>query len=91
METNHAIDLVREALLMAMTISAPILLVALVIGLLLGMLQSILQVQDATLSTVPKLLLMGICLAIVMPWMAERLVEYSKQLILDIPAIVSAR
>lgn len=91
METNHAIDLVREALLMAMTISAPILLVALVLGVLIGLLQSMLQIQDATLSTVPKLLMMGICLAIAMPWMADRLVEYSKQLILDIPAIVSAR
>ncbi|MEI8213520.1 MAG: flagellar biosynthesis protein FliQ [Planctomycetota bacterium] len=91
METQNAVDLVREAILMALTLSAPLLLVALTVGLVIGLLQTLTQVQDQTLTTIPKLMAMAIGLAIVLPWMTDRMVDYSKHLIREIPAVVSAR
>jgi flagellar biosynthetic protein FliQ len=71
------LELVREALIMALKISAPILGAGLIVGLVISLFQTITSIQDQTLSFVPKIVVMILAAAILIPWVAQRLVEYS--------------
>tara|TARA_B100000686_G_scaffold259253_1_gene271691 strand:+ start:750 stop:1025 length:276 start_codon:yes stop_codon:yes gene_type:complete len=88
MEPQQAIDLGREAMSMALLVSAPVLLVGIGVGLLIGLLQALTQIQDQTLSFVPKILAMLTAFAIGLPWLIQRMVEYSGTLISNIPRVV---
>lgn len=88
MEPQQAIDLGREAMSIALLVSAPILLVGIGVGLLIGLLQALTQIQDQTLSFVPKILAMLTAFAIGLPWLIQRMVEYSGTLISNIPRVV---
>ncbi len=85
MSIEQAIDLVRQALWMALILSSPILAAGLAVALVAGLLQALTQIQDQTISFVPKILAMGATLALLLPWLIARLVEYSQFLILEIP------
>lgn len=74
------LELVREALIMALKISAPILGAGLIVGLVISLFQTITSIQDQTLSFVPKIVVMILAAAILIPWVAQRLVEYSAEL-----------
>jgi len=89
MIAQDALDLVRGVLFEAMLIAGPVLLIAMVVGLILGVLQTAMQIQDTTVAIVPRLMLVGFALVLLLPWMAQKLVDYSRDLILDIPAVVS--
>ena len=78
----------RHALEITMLLAAPLLLAALVIGLLVGVFQAATQINEMTLSFIPKLLAMAAVLAITGPWMIRTLIEYSRNLIESIPAMV---
>jgi flagellar biosynthetic protein FliQ len=88
MEPQQAIDLGREAMSIALLVSAPVLLVGIGVGLLIGLLQALTQIQDQTLSFVPKILAMLTAFAIGLPWLIQRMVEYSGTLISNIPRVV---
>ena len=88
MEPQQAIDLGREAMSMALLVSAPVLLVGIATRLLIGLLQALTQIQDQTLSFVPKILAMLTAFAIGLPWLIQRMVEYSGTLISNIPRVV---
>ena len=88
MEPQQAIDLGREAMSIALLLSAPVLLVGIGVGLLIGLLQALTQIQDQTLSFVPKILAMLMAFAIGLPWLVQRMVEYSGTLISNIPRVV---
>ncbi|MBL9000333.1 MAG: flagellar biosynthetic protein FliQ [Phycisphaerae bacterium] len=75
------LDLVREALLMTLKIGGPVLLAGMAVGLVISLLQSITSIQDQTLSTVPKIVVMVTVAAIVLPWIATRLIDYATQLL----------
>ena len=77
MAPEQAIDLVREALMMMLALSFPILLAALVIGLVVSILQAVTQVQEQTLSFVPKIVGMGITAIFVFPWAAKKIVDFA--------------
>ena len=66
-------------------VAAPLLVVALVVGLLVSVVQAVTQVNEATLSFVPKIVAVGATLVIVGPWMITMLVEYIRRIILSIP------
>jgi flagellar biosynthetic protein FliQ len=79
------VDLGREALSTAMVVGAPVLLVGVVVGLLIGLVQALTQIQDQTVSFVPKLVMMGLVLVLCLPWLIQRMVTYSEDLITNIP------
>ncbi|MCY3004498.1 MAG: flagellar biosynthetic protein FliQ [Planctomycetota bacterium] len=91
MMTQDAVDLVRGSLFEVLAIAGPVLLIALVVGLFFGVLQTVMQIQDTTVAMVPRLIVVGLALVLLLPWMAQRLVDYSRDLILDIPAVVSGK
>ncbi|WP_164101084.1 flagellar biosynthetic protein FliQ [Candidatus Laterigemmans baculatus] len=78
METSVAVDLVRETLIGAVIIGAPVLLVGMIAGLVIGLLQALTQVQDQTVSFVPKILAMAAALIACLPWLIERMLELTR-------------
>jgi flagellar biosynthesis protein FliQ len=85
MQVEQAIDLLREAMLMALLIVGPILIIGMVIGLTISLAQAVTQIQEQTLTFVPKLVCMAIAMVIVMPWMFQRLIEYTRMLLGNTP------
>jgi len=88
MDSQTAIDLGREALVMAVLIGAPVLLVGALVGLLIGLAQALTQIQDQTISFVPKIVMMMLVLVLCLPWLIQQMVVYSQDLILNIPRTI---
>lgn len=80
-------DLARDAMFVAMLLAAPLLAVALVIGLLVSVLQTVTQIQEQTLTFVPKLLGVAATLLVALPWMLQLLVEYTQRLFRSLPGL----
>ena len=78
----------QRALEITILLSMPLLLAALVIGLLVGVFQAATQINEMTLSFIPKLLAMAAVLALTGPWMLRTLVEYTRGLIESIPGMI---
>ena len=74
---DSSIQLVRETLTLMLFLAAPILLAALVVGLTVSILQAATQIQEQTLSFVPKILGMGIVAILTMPWLFSKTIEFS--------------
>lgn len=72
-----AIDLVRQVLLIAVKISAPILAIGVIVGLVISVLQSATQIQDQTVSFVPKIVAMLVAAALLIPWIVGEFVEFA--------------
>lgn len=89
MQTGDAVDLVRAAVMNAMIIGAPLLVVGMIVGLVVSLLQAVTQVQDQTISAVPKILAMLVALVFCLPWMADRMIEYTRSTYINIPEVVS--
>ncbi|RME37062.1 MAG: flagellar biosynthetic protein FliQ [Planctomycetota bacterium] len=85
MTFNEALELGRNAFWMAMSTSAPILLFGLVVGLLIAMFQAVTQLQEQTLTFVPKIAAMIVAAAIFIPWIADRMVAYTQQMFSSLP------
>ncbi|MGD9857571.1 MAG: flagellar biosynthetic protein FliQ [Planctomycetaceae bacterium] len=85
MSLDAAINLTRQALWLGLLLGAPFLAVSVAIGLLMSLLQALTQIQDQTLSFVPRLAIGAATLLFVLPWIFGRLVEYAQQLYSDIP------
>ena len=86
MTVDQAVELSRAAILLTLLIGAPVLLMAIVVGLLISILQAVTQVQDQTISFVPKIAAMLITLLYVLPWLMNRMIAYSTDLIREIPS-----
>ena len=91
MDAQSAVDLGREALSTALVIGAPVLLVGVVVGLLIGLVQALTQIQDQTVSFVPKIVTMALVLVICLPWLIQRMMSYSEDLITNIPRTLLGR
>jgi len=88
MTPEALIELGRQALQTAILVAAPVLLVALLVGLVVGVLQAATQIQEATLSFIPKLLGILLALGFAGPWMLTRLIDYTQRLIISIPSLL---
>ena len=88
MNETDIVYICSQALLLAAKLSAPLLLVALVLGVVISLVQAVFQVQDQTLTMVPKLLLGGVVLALTGGWMLRISVEFTQELFARIPELV---
>ena len=70
-------------------LAAPMLLSALAVGLLVGMFQAATQINEMTMSFIPKLFVLVMALVVAGPWMLTVIVNYTKQLMADIPFLIS--
>ena len=88
MGPETVVDVGREALWLAVLLAGPMLGAALAVGLFIGVIQAATQIQEMTLSFIPKLLALVIVLFIIGPWMLRILVTFSERLFMDIPGLV---
>jgi len=89
MSHQMVIDLTRDAIMTALMVAAPMLLIALGVGLIVSVIQSVTQIQEQTLAFVPKLILVGGAFIVGMPWLLQILIRFTTQLIRGIPAMVA--
>jgi flagellar biosynthesis protein FliQ len=80
MDLQQASGLVRETLILALIISAPMLIIGLVVGIVISLLQAVTQIQEQTLSLIPKLAAMVAAAILLMPWIGHRLMVYAAQM-----------
>jgi len=85
MDPQDAIDLGREAIWTALLIGSPVLLAGMIVGLLIGLFQALTQIQEQTVAFVPKIVAMVLALSIALPWLIGRMLQYSTDLITQIP------
>ncbi|HLT90950.1 MAG TPA: flagellar biosynthesis protein FliQ [Woeseiaceae bacterium] len=78
----------QQALWVTMLIAAPMLLSALAVGLLVGMFQAATQINEMTMSFIPKLLVLVVALVVAGPWMLGLIVDYTRRLIEQIPMLI---
>ncbi len=88
MTPESVIHFGQQALYIAMLVGAPLLLTALAVGLVVGMFQAATQINEMTLSFIPKLLAMALVLVIAGPWMLRTLVDFTRNLIMNLPDMV---
>jgi flagellar biosynthetic protein FliQ len=88
MTPETVMAIAQRAIEMTAMLAAPMLLVALTIGLLVGIFQAATQINEMTLSFIPKLIGMASALLIAGPWMLKELVNYTRVLIESIPALI---
>ena len=78
----------QQALWVTMLLAAPLLLSALLVGLLIGMFQAATQINEMTLSFIPKLMVLVVALVVAGPWMLSVIMSFTTRLIREIPALI---
>jgi flagellar biosynthesis protein FliQ len=89
MTTQQVIDIGTQALIVCAKVAGPFLVVVLAIGVVIGLLQSVTQLQEQTLTFVPKLIGAAVVIAVSGNWMLVSLVTFSRELIGGIPALLN--
>jgi len=88
MNTNAVLDIAMQGVLISAKLAAPILITALVVGFAISLMQSITQIQEVTLSFVPKAVAVGIALIICGNWMISEMVTFTQGLFASIPNLL---
>ena len=89
MNGDVAVHLAMNAMLLGFELALPFLAASLVMGLVVSILQAATQIQEITLTFVPKIVVTGITLVIAGPWMLDRVTSYTTELFVQIPQLVS--
>jgi len=76
MSADAAVEIIRNAIHLSLLVAAPMLLVSLLAGVLISLVQALTQIQEQTLTFIPKILAVAITLIICLPWILSRLVEF---------------
>ena len=90
MDQDSVIELATNALELALRVSLPLLLVGLAVGLVVSVFQAITQIQEQTLSFIPKILALAAVLVVGGPWMLNQLLAYTRDLWAAIPQLIGA-
>ncbi|MBB3101828.1 flagellar biosynthesis protein FliQ [Azomonas macrocytogenes] len=88
MTPELVVDLIREGLWLTTVIVALLVLPSLVVGLIVAMFQAATQINEQTLSFLPRLLVMLVTLILAGPWLLNQLMEFTRQLVQNIPLII---
>lgn len=88
MTPEYIISLSQETMMLVLYVSGPVLLVTLVVGLLVSIFQAVTQIHEMTLTFIPKILAVGALMLVMLPWMMQRMVDFTVQLISSIPSVI---
>ncbi|MGC8499898.1 MAG: flagellar biosynthesis protein FliQ [Leptospirales bacterium] len=88
MNIQTAVDMTHEAMRIALVITLPVLLVSLVVGVVVSLLQAVTQINEMTLSFLPKVAAVGGVLLALMPWMVRVMVDYTHGIFAGLPGLV---
>ena len=87
MTAEWVLALGRDAIFVTLTVAAPMLLLGLITGVTISIMQAVTQVQEMTLTFIPKILAVAVALLLFMPWIINRLVTFTTHLINSIPGL----
>ncbi|MCA9115995.1 MAG: flagellar biosynthesis protein FliQ [Planctomycetaceae bacterium] len=85
MNVDHVLELGRSAVMMTVLVGAPVMVMAVLTGLIISVFQAVTQLQDQTLTFVPKIIVMLLTLLYALPWLLAQMVEYSTEIFEGIP------
>jgi flagellar biosynthesis protein FliQ len=88
MDQDTVISLAQQAMSLAMKVGGPLLLVGLAIGLIVSVFQAVTQIQEQSLSFIPKIVGVAVVVVVAGPWMLGQLLGYTEELYRSIPALV---
>ncbi|MGO9902005.1 MAG: flagellar biosynthesis protein FliQ [Solirubrobacteraceae bacterium] len=88
MTQDTVVNLVTKAMTISLEIAGPMLLVGLGVGLIVSIFQSVTQIQEQTLTFIPKVVGLAILIVILGPWMLDQLVSYATNLYTSIPQLI---
>lgn len=88
MTKDSVVNLALDALMITLKVAGPVLIVALVIGLLVSVFQAITQIQELTLAFIPKIIAVGVVIALAGPWMLDQMLAWTHELLSGIPNVV---
>ena len=88
MSPEFVIQLGQESLTLILYVGGPILIVALVVGLAVSIFQAVTQVHEMTLTFIPKIIAVGMTLILILPWMMQRMIDFTTNLLLAIPTLI---
>ena len=88
MNQDVVISLAMDAMTLALKVGMPLLLVGLVVGLVVSIFQAVTQIQEMTLTFIPKILALGLVLMIAGPWLLGQLLTYTENLWTGIPGMI---
>lgn len=79
-DVDLATELIRRALMLVLLISAPVLICGLVVGVVVSLLQAVTQIQEQTLSFIPKIAAMFLVAVVTLPWVGQHLLEFAREI-----------
>lgn len=88
MTSQYVIALGKEAIMLTLLVSAPMLILGLIVGLAISIFQAVTQIHEMTLTFVPKIIAVGLALLICFPWIINMLVGFTSRLFSQIPTLV---
>jgi flagellar biosynthetic protein FliQ len=88
MGNEAVLEITNQAMRVTLMLSAPMLLGALVVGVLVSLFQAVTQINEQTLSFIPKILVIAAALVFFAPWMMETITEFTREIFLRIPDMV---
>jgi flagellar biosynthesis protein FliQ len=88
MTQDTVVSLATQAMVLALKLAGPILLVGLVIGLLVSIFQAVTSIQEQSLSFIPKIVAVAVLIVVLGPWMLDQLVGYAQNLYQSIPSLI---
>jgi flagellar biosynthetic protein FliQ len=91
MNEDFILGITHRALKVTMLIGSPMLIGSLVIGIVVSLFQAITQINEQTLVFIPKILIVGISIIVLGPWMIELLTDFTRDLYLNIPNIIAEK
>ena len=91
MGADFAADISNQAIKVALMLASPMLIGALLIGILISIFQAVTQINEQTLSFIPKILVIVGALVIFSPWMSDTITNFTEELIINIPRMVTGR
>lgn len=91
MDNGFVVEVTNQAVKVTLMLAAPMLLGALFVGILVSLFQAVTQINEQTLSFVPKILVIVIAMVIAAPWMMETLTSFTQELYTSIPSVVMGR
>jgi len=89
MEADAVIHLGSQAIALILWLSMPMLVVALVVGILISLFQAVTQIQEMTLTFVPKIIAVFAVMILAAPWMTEKMVSFTRRLFEQIPGLLN--
>lgn len=91
MDNGFVIEITNQAVKVTMMLAAPMLIGALVVGILVSLFQAVTQINEQTLSFIPKILVIVMAMVFMSPWMMETMTSFTHELYTGIPSVVMHR